>query len=179
MLTLEMTKKDHDSHCAARAKSGKRCRAAATAGGLCFFHANPNKASELGRVGGRRKRPSPEIVDPLPVVDSATVLSKALARLIADVHAGKVLPKVAASLAGLMNLQLRAIETVRLEQRVEMLELLLQELKLDKDLDRKKETVRLHVDKMQFLVRQWPREPVPDQGTKASSLVDSLNLNES
>jgi len=26
---------------------------AATAGGLCFLHANPNKASELGWIGGR------------------------------------------------------------------------------------------------------------------------------
>jgi hypothetical protein len=24
-------------------------------GGLCYFHANPDKAAELGRNGGRRK----------------------------------------------------------------------------------------------------------------------------
>ena len=38
-----------------------------------------------------------------------------MARLIADVHSGKVHPKVAAGLAPLMNLQLRAIETSNLE----------------------------------------------------------------
>jgi hypothetical protein len=53
-----------------------------------------------------------------------------------------------------MNLQLRAIETAGLELRVEMLELLLRELKLDKDLDSKKETVKLRVDGLAFLVRQ-------------------------
>lgn len=26
------------------------------ASGLCYLHANPNKASELGRIGGRNKR---------------------------------------------------------------------------------------------------------------------------
>jgi hypothetical protein len=51
-----MTPKNRDSRCKAQAKSGKPCRAAATAGGLCFFHANPDKASELGRIGGRNKR---------------------------------------------------------------------------------------------------------------------------
>ena len=25
-------------------------------GGLCYFHANPNKAAELGRNGGRRRK---------------------------------------------------------------------------------------------------------------------------
>lgn len=47
-----MPPKNLDPRCKAQAKSGKRCGAAATAGGLCFFHANPNKASELGRIGG-------------------------------------------------------------------------------------------------------------------------------
>ena len=50
-----MIAKKSDSRCQGRTKSGKPCRAAATAGGLCFFHANPNKASELGRIGGRSK----------------------------------------------------------------------------------------------------------------------------
>jgi hypothetical protein len=44
------------NRCAGQTKGGKPCRAAATAGGLCFFRANPNKASELGRIGGRKRR---------------------------------------------------------------------------------------------------------------------------
>jgi hypothetical protein len=46
-----MNRNNLDSGCKALAKTGKPCRAAATAGGLCFFHANPAKASELGRSG--------------------------------------------------------------------------------------------------------------------------------
>lgn len=46
----------------------------------------------------------------------------AVARLIADVYAGKVHPRIAAGLAPLMNLQLRAIETADLELRVAKLE---------------------------------------------------------
>jgi hypothetical protein len=80
-----MAAKNLDRCCKARAKSGKPCRAAATAGGLCFFHANPNKASELGRIGGRSKRhAAAEIADPLPVLDSAIAVRDTLARLIAD-----------------------------------------------------------------------------------------------
>jgi hypothetical protein len=46
------------SRCKGQTKSGNPCRAAAIAGGLCFFHANPNKTSELGRIGGPEQEPS-------------------------------------------------------------------------------------------------------------------------
>jgi hypothetical protein len=39
-------------------KARNRCRAFATEGGLCFFPADSNKAAELGRVGGSKKRPA-------------------------------------------------------------------------------------------------------------------------
>jgi hypothetical protein len=101
---------------------------------LCYFHANPNKASELGRIGGRRKStPAVESTEPLPTVDNAIAVRDLVARLIADVHAGRVHPKVAAGLAPLMNLQLRAIETSNLEIRVEKLERLLAKLAADRD----------------------------------------------
>ena len=113
-----MTPKKSDSRCQGRTKRGKPCRAAATAGGLCFFHANPNKASELGRIGGRKKSHTVESSEPLPTVDNAIAVRDLVARLIADVHAGRIHPKIAAGLAPLMNLQLRAIETSNLELRV-------------------------------------------------------------
>src|SRR6267378_1355604 len=105
-----MTSKNFDSRCQSQAKSGKRCRAAATEGGLCFFHANPNKAAELGRIGGRKNRHSAaETVDPLPKLETAVAVRDAVAQLIADVYAGTIHPRVAAGLAPLLNLQLRAI----------------------------------------------------------------------
>ena len=121
-----MTSKNFDSRCQSQAKSGKRCRAAATKGGLCFFHANPNKATELGRIGGRSKRLVPsENTDPLPTLDNALAVRDTVARLIADVYAGKLHPRIASGLAPLMNLQLRAIESADIEQRLVRVEKLL------------------------------------------------------
>jgi len=118
-----MTTKDQDHRCKAKTKAGKRCRAAATAGGLCFFHANPDKASELGRIGGRSKRHAAAgSSDPLPTLDNAIAVRDTVARLVADVYAGRLPPRIAAGLAPLMSLQLRAIETTNIEQRLTKLE---------------------------------------------------------
>jgi len=134
-----MTSRIEDTRCKGVTKKGEPCRAAATAGGLCFFHANPNKASELGRIGGQSKgfvacdtaahpllsledptfgprrkgvdlgQPSP----PLPLLDDAIAVRDTLEQLIVDVRAGKVHPKVASTLAHLINLKLRALDAVR------------------------------------------------------------------
>ncbi len=99
--------------CKALAKNGKPCRAAATASGLCFFHANPDKASELGRLGGRNKRSTvSEGLDPLPALTDAIAVRDALPRLITDLQTGKIHPKTGAGLARLLSLQLRTIERV-------------------------------------------------------------------
>ena len=121
-----MTPSNPNLRCKGRTKSGNSCRAAATAGGLCFFHANPNKASELGRIGGRRNRHvAGENTDPLPTLHSVTAVRDTVARLIADVYAGTLHPRTAAGLAPLMHLQLRAIEMTSLEQRITKVERLL------------------------------------------------------
>jgi len=118
-----MTAKNVDRHCKARTKSGKPCQAAATAGGLCFFHGNPDKASELGRIGGRSNRHAAgENADPLPTLDNVIAVRETVARLIADVYAGRIHPRIAATLGPLLNLQMRAIETADLERRVAKLE---------------------------------------------------------
>ncbi len=118
-----MTAKNVDRRCKAHAKSGQPCRAAATEGGLCYFHANPDKASQLGRIGGRNNRHATgENVEPLPTLDNLTAVRDLVARLITDVYAGKINPRVAAGLAPLLNLQMRAIETEDLERRIAKLE---------------------------------------------------------
>jgi hypothetical protein len=118
-----MAVKNTDSRCKARTKNGKPCRAAATPGGLCFFHANPNKASELGRIGGRSKHPTvPENAEPLPALDSVVAVRDAVDRLITDVYAGKLHPKIAAGLAPLLQLQLRALDATDMEGRLSRLE---------------------------------------------------------
>jgi hypothetical protein len=117
-----MSTKHHGNRCKAIAKSGKPCQAAATVGGLCFFHANPKKASELGRIGGRSNRRAAESLDPAPKLETATDVRNAVSQLFADVHAGKLQARVAASLAPLLGLQLRAIETTDVERRLAKLE---------------------------------------------------------
>ena len=115
------------NRCKATTKSGKPCRAAATEGGLCYFHANPNKASELGRIGGRSNRhvAAGENADPLPTLDTPRAVRETVARLIAEVLAGRIHPRIAAGLAPLLNLQMQAIEKTDLDERLARTEALL------------------------------------------------------
>jgi hypothetical protein len=114
------------NRCQARTKAGEPCRAAPTAGGLCFFHANPNKASVLGRIGGRSNRGLVrENLDPLPTLENVQAIQETIARLVGDVYAGKTHPRVASGLAPLLVLQLRTIEITgmaNLERRIAELE---------------------------------------------------------
>lgn len=112
-----------ETHCKGKNKKGRPCRAAATEGGLCFFHANPNKAAELGRVGGRRSRHhSPGTADPPRDLKSMKGVLEAAARLIEDVYSGKISPRIAGCVAPLLNLQMRAIQATDLEIRIKNLE---------------------------------------------------------
>ena len=121
-----------DSQCKGKTKKGRACEAAATKGGLCFFHANPEKASELGRIGGQKNRhAAKDTPDPLPRLETAMAVRTTVARLIEDVYAGKLHPKTASGLAPLLNLQLRAIESSDLEGRLTKLEGMLADAKLD------------------------------------------------
>jgi len=123
-----------DARCKSKTKAGKPCRAAATEGGLCFFHANPNKAAELGRIGGKSRLTSfDRDVDPLPSLDNARAVRDTVARLICDVFDGKLHPRVAAGLAPLMHLQLRAIETAGFEERIAKLEKRMARLQAEED----------------------------------------------
>jgi len=111
------------SRCKSQTKAGKPCGAAPTDGGLCFFHANPNKAVELGRIGGRSNRHAvAESGDPLPPLDTPVAVRDRGNRLFDDVIAGKIPPKVAAVLVSLLNLQLHAIRPADLEQQLARLE---------------------------------------------------------
>lgn len=136
-----MSSKKNDWQCSARTKAGKRCRAPATAGGLCFFHANPAKAAEYGRIGGRKHglAPNPSPSEPLPTLHTANAVKDAVSRLIADLYAGKLHPRMANGLASLLNLQLRVIQETNLEQRVARLERLLAESDLLKTADEAEE----------------------------------------
>jgi hypothetical protein len=114
-----MNSRNEDTRCKSVTKRGEPCRAAATASGLCFFHANPNKASELGRIGGRRNRHViADMVDPLPAVVNEFSVRDIVARLVADVYVGKIHPKRATTLTQLLNLQLRSFSALDQAQKI-------------------------------------------------------------
>ena len=117
-----MKRKSDRNRCRALNKDGEPCRAAATPGGLCFFHANPNMPRELGRIGGRRNRHFPISSSPIARLDTANAVRDEVSRLIEDIHSGKIHHRVGSSLAPLLSLQLRAIEISELELRIAKLE---------------------------------------------------------
>lgn len=131
-----MENRRKDNLCHGKTKSGGPCRAASTAGGLCFFHANPQKASELGQIGGRKNRHLQQgSADPLPALNSAQAVRETVARLIADVYSGKLSPRIATGLAPLLNLQLRAIDITDVQRRLASLERRFAEEPQEQDLD--------------------------------------------
>jgi hypothetical protein len=81
--------------CKGVTKSGEPCTAWAMEGGLCYFHANPDKAAELGRNGGRRRKHTYEqATEQIAPPESAADVRRMLAETMADVKAGKMFLKV-------------------------------------------------------------------------------------
>jgi len=58
-------------------------------------------------------------------LNNVTAVQDAVEKLISEVYAGKLHPRVAAGLAPLLNLQLRALEETELERRIAKVEKLL------------------------------------------------------
>ena len=116
--------------CKALTKSGNPCGAAPTATGLCFFHGNPNKASELGRFGGRQnRRPKGENANHLPKMGSAASASARIESLYHDVETGSIKPPVANVLIKLTDLKLRVQEKIAMEDQISKLQAQVRDLK--------------------------------------------------
>ena len=123
-----MSTKRQAGRCKGLTKKGKPCPTAATPGGLCFFHANPDKASELGRIGGQKNRRSPvNAADSLSQLQTATDVGEMLDRIIPDIYAGQINPRIAAVLIPYFNLKLRAIESSEGAKRIAAIEKILDE----------------------------------------------------
>lgn len=109
-----MTKtKTSKTRCQAKTKARKPCRARPMSGGLCFFHANPKMASDLGGRGGstRKRQPaSVELVAPLPTLDSKTALRELNQRMIKEVYSGRLDPYRARCTMSLLSLQAQLLE---------------------------------------------------------------------
>jgi hypothetical protein len=82
---------------------------------------------ELGRIGGKKNGHLRVGLDPLPNLDNAMAIRDTVARLISDVYAGKLHPRIAAGLAPLMQLQLRVLQKTEFEKRLARVERLVRE----------------------------------------------------
>jgi len=112
-----MRTKNKKNRCKARTKTGEPCGAAAMAGGLCYFHANPKKAVELGRKGGRSNRHAPAGAEvALASAPTRRALLETGTQVLADVLSDKRDPRVASGVAPLLNFLLRAADTTDLEK---------------------------------------------------------------
>jgi len=105
--------------CKATTKNGAPCKAAPMAGGFCFLHGNPNKASELARIGGRKNRrerhPSPYA---LPKLDGLGSVLERIQYIFDEAMAGSMRPAVANVLLKVTDLQARVLEKTRFEQQI-------------------------------------------------------------
>src|SRR6266705_4010336 len=108
--------------CKGKTKTGAACRAPATSGGLCFFHANPDSAKTLGQIGGRRNRKFGGVDLEVPENMTATDLRNLMAQAIRLLLSGELQAREATALAQLCNSQHRFIGTADLENRVARLE---------------------------------------------------------
>ena len=110
--------------CKATTRAGTACMARATDGGLCFFHANPNKAAELGRLGGQKNRHVFDaLIEDVSPPKNAVDVKELLADTMAKIRSGKLDPKLGTTLAYIGTALLKAMEVSDIEQRLQRLEL--------------------------------------------------------
>ena len=107
--------------CTGKTTTGDACRAPAVEGELCYFHADPNRARTLGRIGGSKNRA--QLPEP-PAAGSLNVgnLRDILAETIYDVRAKRISPRIGGAIAQLSNAAHRILQTADLEARLARLE---------------------------------------------------------
>jgi hypothetical protein len=110
--------------CQRRKRDGSDCRARALTGKkFCALIAEPGKAAELGRKGGRRRTIyAPTGLKELAAPKDAADLRDLLAQSIVEIRAGSLDPKLANSISYLGAGFLRAVEVADMEERLAKLE---------------------------------------------------------
>jgi hypothetical protein len=108
--------------CQAKTRTGAACRAPASGGGLCFFHANPDSAKTLGQIGGRRNRRATVLDLLMPDNMTAADVRSVIAQAIRLLLSGELKARDASALSQLCNALNRAIPVADLEGRLKALE---------------------------------------------------------
>lgn len=113
-----------NGRCQATTKAGCSCQAPPLKGQqYCAFHLQPDRASDLGRLGGSRNRllisdPGFEVLPPRTAEQVRDVLSEVVSRLCS----GRIETRSASALAYVTVTLLRSIEIADLEKRITTLE---------------------------------------------------------
>jgi hypothetical protein len=115
--------------CKALTKAGLPCLAAPMASGLCFFHTYPNKASELGQVGGRKNRKTNQIENKLSALAFDSPNDR-LENLYQAVLNGRIHHQRASVLIRITHEQILARETTARDEEIARLRRELEEIKL-------------------------------------------------
>lgn len=109
--------------CIARTKSGNVCRATARAdSNLCAFHADPNRAADLGRMGGLKNRHYVDTEVTIALPTSPEDVKNVLAQAMVDVRARRLDPRIASALTSMSTALLKAFESTDVERRLAQLE---------------------------------------------------------
>ena len=108
--------------CSAKTKSGKPCGAAAGPSGLCFFHANPDRAKSLGQTGGLKNRRFPGVDLQVPDNMTAADLRRLEEQVLRGLLAGEIPAREVAALVQIIQLIHRHQQSVDVEQRLTELE---------------------------------------------------------
>jgi hypothetical protein len=110
--------------CKAKTKAGNPCKAIPFAKGLCAFHVDPNRAAQLGRMGGQKnRRIIPDSAsEAISIPRTAEAVTNLLAETMAGIHARRLDPKIGNVMAYLGTALLNAFETAELERRIADLE---------------------------------------------------------
>ena len=117
-----------ETKCSAKTKDGSDCRAPAVIGtAFCALHGDPERAAELGRMGGQKNRHYVE-TEPMEITPPSTPeeIKNLLAQAMADVRAKKLEPRAATALTYMSRVLLEAIAATDLQSQVERLEQQLQ-----------------------------------------------------
>lgn len=114
--------------CSARTRLGNACKAPAVIGTrFCALHGDPERAAELGRMGGLRNR---HYFDTEPVTiappETPEDVKNVLRQAIADVRAKKLEPRAATALTCISRVLLEAFVVTDLQKDVESLRQALQ-----------------------------------------------------
>jgi hypothetical protein len=108
--------------CSGKTKAGKPCRAAAGPGGLCFFHANPDRAKSLGQIGGLRNKKFTGVNLEVPDSITGSDLCRLEVQVVKGLLSGEIPAREATAIAQMFNLLHRHLPTADFERRIALLE---------------------------------------------------------